>query len=940
MDIRGWAKSCPLVTCVTRLNQVGILRSAAHLLFWLSAVVFKVLGKLKLSPLKQQTIALFSSDRNRDCSLLRAIALSSITSACTIIIAQLGLLQSAELKAFDLLTQLTAQPVNIIQPPKTQSARAAASATDQRIVIISITEEDIQAQNQWPLSDQIFADLLSQLQQQNPAVIGLDIYRDIPHEPGTQALAKQLQKDNVITISKLDDIGQVGIPSPLQVPEDQVGFADLVVDPDSRIRRHFLFAALDTQEFYSLSLRLAQKFLAQQGLDTYAEPDAIVTGNNRIEPIQSNTGGYQNIGTGGYQTLIRYSPPSTVAQQISLSQVLSGDFDPNSIADKIVIIGTTAPSQKDLFYTPFSANNQGDMFTAGVVIHAQLTSQLLSAALDDRALLSALPQWSEFFGVVLCGISGGLIIWRFSRPHIIAALTFAGITGISAIAGLLFAGGVWIPLALPLVTFLSTGASLSVYKEFRKTFYDSITGLPNRALFTQELQKRLKRQPEQPATIILLDIDGFKLFNESFGLRSGDLLLQSMAKRLKQNLPAAAKPARIAGDEFVVLLKLDTRNPSDKTVKEQVIATAKWLSQSLSQPLNINGQKVFPSVTTGIAISDRASIGTKNCLDKKDCLDTQKRTSAKQPFLAQLTCPAIDAEDLLRDAQTAISRAKSKGRGRCEVFSPDMRVRLSNRIWIEADLREALKQKNLLLYYQPLVCLKTMRLAGFEALIRWQHPTRGMISPGEFIPVAEDTGLIIPIGQWVLEVACAQAQRWRKQFPDFPPFISVNLSGRQFSQQDLVQQIDRILTETQLERSALKLELTESVVMDDVEASIDILLQLKSLQLQLGIDDFGTGYSSLSYLHRFPIDTLKVDRSFVMEMESPSGTAELVKTIIALGHNLGMNVVAEGIETESQARRLQALQCEYGQGYLFAKPLPTQAAEDLLSHPINWDKYM
>ena len=897
-------------------------------------MVFKIVGKLKISPFKQQTIALLSSDRHRDFSLLRAIALSSITSACTLAIAQLGLLQSAELKAFDLFTQLTARPIDVTQTLGKPSAQKPLPKADPRVVIVSITEEDIQAQKQWPLSDQVFADLLNQLQQQDPAVIGLDIYRDIPHAPGTQALAQQLQKDNVITISKLDDIGQVGVPSPLKISEDRVGFADLVIDPDNTIRRHFLFAALDKQEFYSLSLRLTQKFLAQKGLDTYAEPNAIVMGDNRIKPIEPYAGGYQNIGTGGYQTLVRYFPMETVAQQISLAQVLSGEFAPESIAGKVVIIGTTAPSQKDLFYTPFSATSQGDMLTAGVVIHAQLTSQLLSAALDQRPLLSSLPQWSELIWAMLWGFSGGLIIWRCSHPHIIAALTLTGVAGISATAGILFAGGVWIPVVLPLVSFLGTGAALVVYKEFRKTFYDSITGLPNRALFTQELQKRLKRQIEQPTTVILLDIDGFKLFNESFGLRSGDFLLQSMAKRLKQNLPVEAKPARIAGDEFVVLLKPDTDRFSDEEIKERAIATAKQLSQSLSHPVDIYGQKVFPSVTTGIAISDRASFSAENCSDKPE------QKTARQLFSVQTACPTINAEDLLRDAQTAISRAKSKGRGRCEIFSPEMRTRLSNRIWIEADLREALKQQDLALYYQPLVCLKTMKLAGFEALIRWQHPTRGMISPGEFIPVAEDTGLIIPIGQWVLEVACKQAQSWREKFPNFPPFISVNLSGRQFSQQDLVQQIDRILIETQLERSALKLELTESVVMDDVEASIDVLLQLKSLQLQLGIDDFGTGYSSLSYLHRFPIDTLKVDRSFVMEMESPSGTAELVKTIVALGHNLGMNVVAEGIETESQAQLLQALQCEYGQGYLFAKPLPAQAAEALLNHPIDWHKHM
>lgn len=908
-------------------------------------MIFKTLGKFATFPIKQRATSLLNSSKY-DCSFVRAIALSSLTTACILGLAQLGLLQGAELKAFDLLTRLTARRTNTAftntafsssnraDTRKNAGQSSQSPATEQRVVIIAITEADIQAQKQWPLSDRVFANLLAQLQQHQPAVIGLDIYRDVPHAPGTAALAQQFEKDNVVTITKLDDTGQGGVPSPLQVPENRVGFADLVIDPDSTLRRHFLFAALEDQKFYSLSLRLTQKFLTQRGLKTYAEPDAIVIGSTRIKPIEPNTGGYQNVSAGGYQTLIRYFPMETVAQQLSLSQILSGDFDPKSITGKIVIIGTTAPSQKDLFYTPFSANT-GSLVTAGVVIHAQLTSQLLSAALDGRPLLSARPQWEEFIWIALCGISGGLIIWRFSYPHIIALATIAGISSISAIAGILFFNGIWIPVALPITTFVCAGASLVAYKEFRKTFYDSITGLPNRALFTQELQQRLRRQPEQAAAIILLDIDGFKLFNESFGLQSGDRLLQIIAKKLKQNLPQKARSARIAGDEFVVLLS-SSKNAchretghkgtlTSEDMKEQAIAIAKQLSQQLSVPVNINNQKVFPSISTGIAVSNY----TGSMANLKQPLSTTVRTIDQ----------TLNAEDLLRNAQTAVSRAKSKGRGRCETFSPEMRIKLSNRIWIEADLHEALSQQNLLLYYQPLVCLKTMKLAGFEALIRWQHPTRGMISPGEFIPVAEDTGLIVEIGQWVLEVACAQAQKWREQFPQQLPFISVNLSGRQFAQQDLVEQIDRILTETKLERSALKLELTESVVMDDVEASIDVLLRLKSLQLQLGIDDFGTGYSSLSYLHRFPIDTLKVDRSFVMEMESPEGTAELVKTIIALGHNLGMNVVAEGIETESQAQKLQALQCEYGQGYLFARPLPTQAAEDLLNNSPSWRKH-
>ena len=898
-------------------------------------MLFKIFGKLATPSIKQQASDFLGSvNTNRDCSLFRAIALSSLTTTCILGLSQAGLLQDTELKSFDLLTQVaaTSDQSNHLAALR----RNTSKQTDQRIVIVAITEEDIQAQNQWPLSDQVFATLLKRLQKNNPAVIGLDIYRDIPHTPGTQALAKQLQQSNVIAVDKLGFEGEGDVPAPPDFPEDRVGFTDFVIDADGTVRRHFMFAALGDTELYSFSLRLAQQFLAQKGLKTQAEPNAIALGDKRIAPISPNTGGYHNIGTEGYQALIRYRAMPEVAQQLSLKQVLSGDYDPDEITGKIVIIGTTAASQQDIFQTPFSATADGDLRTPGVAIHAQLTNQLLSTALDGRSPLSTWPQWAELSYAALWGLCGGLIVWQFSHPRMIAGFALMSIASISATAGLLFVNGVWIPVALPLSTLIGTGASLVVYKEFRKTFYDNITGLPNRALFTQELQKRLKQQPYRPVAVILLDIDSFKLFNESFGLRSGDRLLQTVAKKLKQNLPDKTQAARIAGDEFVVLIEpqkptssklgQSSNNNAANSIEAQAIVVAKQLAQTLSTPIDIFQQKVFPSLSTGIAISSY--------------LEEPTQSGHQSLFTTNHPEQTINAEDLLRDAQTAISRAKSKGRGRCETFSPDMRAKLSNRIWIEADLREAIARQQLRLHYQPLVCLKTMKLAGFEALIRWQHPTRGMISPGEFISVAEDTGLIIPIGQWVLEVACQQAQQWREQFPHTPPFMSVNLSGRQFAQRDLVARIDQILTRTDLERSALKLELTESVVMDDVEASIDILLQLKALGLKLGIDDFGTGYSSLSYLHRFPIDMLKVDRSFVMEMEAPGGTAELVKTIIALGHNLGMNVVAEGIEEESQAQKLQALQCEYGQGYLFAKPLPTQEAEALLANPIDWHKHM
>ncbi len=844
----------------------------------------------------------------RDCSLLSAIALSSATAGTLLLLSQLGFFQPMEMRAFDLLTQLTVRydSSRDIDKANTDEVGTETQPGDDkatsRIVIVAVTEEDIQLQKRWPLSDRVFAQVLDRLQQHTPQVIGLGIYRDVPHSPGTASLATQLQQDNVVTITHLDRLGDVDVPSPLKVPESRVGFTDFVVDPDGVVRRNFMFAALGDRHFYSFSLRLAEKFLGRQGISVSVDSDALNLGKTRFPHLASNSGGYQMIGAEGYQTLVRYHPSESIARQLTLSQVLSGDFEPGWIDGSVVIIGTTAPSQKDLFYTPFSSSPAESLVTPGVALHAQMTYQLLSSVLDGRSLLTSWPQWGEYLWVVGWGIGAGLIARRFTHPGALVLATGAGLLALSAATLVLFAKSVWVPIALPAVTFTVTVASLLVYREFRKSFYDSTTGLPNRALVIQDLQHLLRPSSQASVAVILLDIDKFKVFNESFGFQVGDRLLQMMAKRIRQTTPADAKIARIAGDEFVVLL----RNPSGQ---EAVLSLAQVLTQKMAEPITLpktlGGQKLFPTVSTGIAFS--------------------------YPQVADSS--ALNAEDLLRDAQTAVSRAKIQGRSRCEIFAQDMRTHLSTQLGLEADLREALSRRELFLCYQPLICLEDMTLAGFEALIRWQHPTRGLISPAEFIPIAEDTGLIIPIGQWVLETACQQTQRWHQQFPARPPFISVNVSGRQFAQKDLVQQIDRILRETGLNPVDLKLELTESVVMDDVEASIDVLLQLKALNLQLGIDDFGTGYSSLSYLHRFPLDTLKVDRSFVMEMEAHDGTAELVKTIVALGHNLGMNVVAEGIETVSQSAALRALRCDYGQGYLFAKPLTFDAASDLLRNP-------
>jgi EAL domain-containing protein (putative c-di-GMP-specific phosphodiesterase class I) len=293
-------------------------------------------------------------------------------------------------------------------------------------------------------------------------------------------------------------------------------------------------------------------------------------------------------------------------------------------------------------------------------------------------------------------------------------------------------------------------------------------------------------------------------------------------------------------------------------------------------------------------------------------------------------------DDILRDSDIAMYHAKERGE-KCALFDRDLRTRAVNIMKIESDLRGAVEREELRVFYQPIISLDTGRLAGFEALMRWQHPERGLVSPAEFIPVAEDTGLIVPMTIWILRAACTQLSRWRWQSPSNRSLlVSVNLSGRHFTEPDLVQQVSQIVQETGLEPHCLKLEITESAVMENANATARILTELRNLGVQLSIDDFGTGYSSLSYLHQFPIDTLKIDRSFVMRIGKSGENSEIVQTIITLAKNLEMEVIAEGVETVEQIEQLRKLGCRYGQGFYFSKPLPSEEIEKLMKQRANW----
>lgn len=430
-------------------------------------------------------------------------------------------------------------------------------------------------------------------------------------------------------------------------------------------------------------------------------------------------------------------------------------------------------------------------------------------------------------------------------------------------------------------------------------FHDSLTKLPNRALFLEKLYgalARLQADASEGFTVLLLDCDRFKVVNNSLGYSVGDELLKAIGQRLGSALGERDTLARLGGDEFAILL--DGIGNLDRAV-----GVAEDLLSEFSKPFHLRQHEVYINASVGIVLG---------------------AADYKQP------------EDLLRDADTALYRAKVLGKGQYHIFDPELHQFALQRLQLETDLRRSLNQRGFMVYYQPIVALSSGRLAGFEALVRWQHPTRGLVSPAEFIPVAEETGLIRALGIWVLEEACERLRVWQQQGVGSDLTMSINLAVQQLLQCNLLDQIDRLLADTQLDPHCLKLEITESALMENGEAAIEILHQLRSRGIQLSIDDFGTGYSSLSYLHRLPVNTLKIDRSFVKRMDGKSGNMGLVPAIINMAHTMGISAIAEGVETKQQFAQLQNLHCDFGQGYLFGAPLNCQLATELLQAKPHW----
>lgn len=432
-------------------------------------------------------------------------------------------------------------------------------------------------------------------------------------------------------------------------------------------------------------------------------------------------------------------------------------------------------------------------------------------------------------------------------------------------------------------------------------FHDALTGLPNRALLINRIehalqlaQRRLRRNHSTTPfrfAVLFLDLDRFKVVNDSLGHTAGDELLKKVAQTLRSCLREGDTVARLGGDEFVILLE-------DIQCVTDAIEAAQRIHQELKPPILVDGHEVFISTSIGIALNSGHY---------------------------------LEPAQLLRDADIAMYRAKKRGRGGYEMFDASMYTHALRQLQLENDLQRAIDRREFRVYYQPILSLDSQCIEGFEALVRWQHPDRGMMAPGEFIPIAEDTEIITLIDLWVMREACRQLWNWQQKFPRLPALtMSVNLSGKQFSHGELIAQIDQALNDSGIAGSQLKVEITEGVLIENAEVAATILQQLQARQIQVCLDDFGTGYSSLSYLHRFPIDVLKIDRSFITLLETDLDKLEIVKAIVNLAFNLGLTVVAEGIETPRQLLSLQSIKCHAGQGYHFAPPLDSQAAAELL----------
>ena len=788
---------------------------------------------------------------------------------------RLGLLERLELDAFDALVRSI--------PDK---------GPDERLLIVAVGEEDT-ARLGYPISDEVLARAIAEVRRHDPRVVAVDLYRNITYPPGAELLSEQFRAPNVVGIRFIgsDPIdGQV--PAPSALPPEQVGFSDLVIDPDGVLRRALLYVDGEPG-YFSFALRSVLVGYPAAENEFGVADESLVFGERAIPRLRHFAGGYADLDNGGYQTMLRFISRRQPAEVVSISAVLDGHVRREAIESRVVLIGEIDASLSDQFYTPYSAELvDSDFAMSAVFVHAQVISQLLDVLDGKPARYRYFSRLGELGWLALWAALAALVTWSIRHPFG-SLLSVPVVPAAIAVPGWLAVSGLfWPPLIAPALAAVLASLIVIAGGYLLRSTHDSVTGLPGRGAFIKRIQAALgESDSDDSVAVAFLDIDRFQVINKALGHDAGDELLVRVSNRLRDWTAHQRDLARVGGDEFAVLF----RDRDAATVERRV----RKLRQRLAEPLRLGNHTLSVTASVGIAFADKRS--------------------TQHP------------DALLRDAHTAMYRAKARKEMQLEVFSPDMADQARARLGLESDLLDAVRNQAFFLNYQPVVDLQTGAALGFEALLRWRAPKHGLVSPAEFIPILEETGMIVPVGQWVLETACRQASEWRAALPHIDLKMSVNLSGRQINEPGLEAVVREALSSTGLTAHALQLEFTESMIMRDVESTNALMSALRSSGVSLAIDDFGTGYSSLAYLHRFPVNTLKIDRAFVENLTDYGEDHKIVHTIIALGQRLNMTLVAEGIETEAQAEALREAGCHGAQGFLYSPALSVEDAEEWLA---------
>jgi len=762
---------------------------------------------------------------------------------------------------------------------------------DERVIIIAIDDNSLSKIGRFPWTRNLYVQLIQKLELTEASIVGFDILWSESTSADQQLAAAISRYQKVVLAMAWDKSGQPLLPiAPINNVGVAVGHILKREDVDGVVRQ----VDLQIRNIPTFAVSILQAY-------------DLITASNTLLPDLDQT------------LTINWTKRVKDIPQVSFSDVIDGKIPASTFRNKIVLVGVTASGIDDLV-TPLDRNPPA----SGVHLHAMVLQNLLQK--NSFTVAKSIDIWSI---ALLGSLFIGLILPRQNLwTGSISGFVLSGLWLV--VAFIAFKANYLIEIATPILMFLLTGFAIALQERWQmqrslkiadsqlqyESTHDHLTGLYNRALIETSLQSLLHPQSatsqigerQNLLAIFWINLDRFKTINDTFGHPVGNLLLIAVSECLSSSIPPNASIARFGGAEFVILLE----NLGDQ---QEAIAIADHIQIKLQNPFTINDHEIKIEANIGIKFHQI------NSIDEPDSPEM------------------ISAEILLRDADTAMFYAKKLGNSCNKVFDISMRERVLKRLKLEKDLRKAVSlcqdssnqdEQEFLIYYQPILSLSDMEIVGLEALIRWKHPERGLISPIQFIPLAEETGLIIPIGDWIMRNACLQVKSWQQRFPRAKDItISVNLSPKQLAQDDVLVKCLSILQETNLSSEYLKIELTESSIMENPDFAVSILSQMRQVGIKSYIDDFGTGYSSLAYLHEFPFDGLKIDRSFVNNIHKNSNGMEILQAIISLAHSVKAHIVAEGIENLAQLNYLQDLLSEEGdgQGFFLFRPLDVDAIE-------------